>query len=82
MLATERSHPMRTCAAAPPFSARRLGMSKGRSVQPCCSSPALAAVAFTSKVEPMLGNTERCSHAVGRPLAPRAAFMYMAETVW
>jgi len=29
----------------------------------------------------MLGNTERCSHAVESPLGPRAAFIYMAETV-
>src|SRR5579883_1063080 len=42
MLHTDRSHPMRTCAFASPFSARTLGIASGRSRMPCCSSPSSA----------------------------------------
>ena len=79
-MATERSQPMRTCALAGPFSTRRLGMSKGTSVQPCCKWPGSPYTALTSKIEVIGGNTERCSHAVGLPSAPSAALMYMAAT--
>jgi len=56
--ATERSQPMRVCAAASQPSARTFGTSSGTSVTPCCISPSEGA--FVSlNVEPIGGNAVR-----------------------
>lgn len=79
--ATERSHPMRTCAAAGPFSTRRFATTYGMSVNPIPVWPT-PYVAPGSNSESMGGKAVRCSHAVGLPLAPTAAFMCAADGPW
>ncbi len=73
---------MRTCAVACPFSERKLGTSKGTTFHPMDISPAPPYTSPSLNVDPIGGNTERCSHAFGLPLSSSAAFMYMAATEW
>ena len=67
MLQTERNQPMRTCAAAGPFSARMFAMSYGRSISPRSSSKLAGSFTPAANVEAIGGKAERCSHAVGLP---------------
>src|SRR3984893_8851188 len=82
MLATDLSHPIRTCAVAGPFSERWFGTANGRSLKPSPNSSAFEYTAFASNVDPIGGKTVRCSQAVGFPSGPSAAFIYIAETEW
>jgi hypothetical protein len=62
---------MRTCTGAPVFSARMFGTSYAVSVNPMSSSKLSGSGA--PNVDPIGGNTDRCSHAVGLPRPSTAA---------
>ena len=67
MFDTERNQPMRACATASGFSARKFGIANGVLTRPMPSSNGSSCFGSGAKIEPMVGAALRCSQATGLP---------------